>query len=124
MYTESIEKRHRRTTQINAVSGLRTFDMFGKRNAQSVQNNPKRQCGKKEFGNDRRAKYRKEKDRLQLGFVMLMLAFERMGMYYNHTIYHMRMSKECDTSQISNEEQRQEYPNYTFQFFFQIDSPG
>ena len=54
------------------------------------------------------AKRRKEKDSFQFHFRMLMLPFKRMRVYDNHPIYHMRVSKKGNTSQIGNKYQWKE----------------
>ena len=43
-------------------------------------------------------KRRKEEYRFNLRFRMTMFTFERVGMYNNYPIYHMRVSKQCNTS--------------------------
>ena len=43
-------------------------------------------------------KRRKEEYRFNLRFRMAMFTFERVGMYNNYPIYHMRVSKQCNTS--------------------------
>ncbi len=54
------------------------------------------------------AKEERKKDSFQFHFRMLMLPFKRMRMYDNHPIYHMRVSKKGDPSQIGNKYQRKE----------------
>ena len=51
---------------------------------------------------------RKEKDSFQFHLRMLMLPFKRMRVYDNHPIYHMRVSKKGDPSQIGNKYQWKE----------------
>ena len=53
-------------------------------------------------------KRRNEKDSFQFHFCMLMLPFKRMRVYDNHPIYHMRVSKKGNTSQIGNKYQWKE----------------
>ena len=53
-------------------------------------------------------KRRKEEYRFNLCFRMAMFTFERVGMYNNYPIYHMRVSKKGDPSQIGNKYQRKE----------------
>lgn len=51
---------------------------------------------------------KKGKDSFQFHFCMLMLPFKRMRVYDNHPIYHMRVSKKGNTSQIGNKYQWKE----------------
>lgn len=43
---------------------------------------------------------------------MLMLALEWMGMHNDNTIHHMRVGKQRNSSQIGNEQQREETLHY------------
>ncbi len=51
---------------------------------------------------------REEENCFQFHLRMLMLPFKRMRMYDDYPIYHMRVSKKGDPSQIGNKYQRKE----------------
>ena len=67
-----------------------------------------RGCGRRSEQTTGSSKRRKEKDSFQFHFCMLMLPFKRMRVYDNHPIYHMRVSKKGNTSQIGNKYQWKE----------------
>ena len=54
------------------------------------------------------AKEERKKDSFQFHLRMLMLPFKRMRMYDDYPIYHMRVSKKGNPSQIGNKYQRKE----------------
>lgn len=94
-----------RRTQINATTGSYQFDAFY---SQQTQQYPKDRCGRRSEQTTGSSKRRKEKDSFQFHFRMLMLPFKRMRVYDNHPIYHMRVSKKGNTSQIGNKYQWKE----------------
>lgn len=91
-----------RRAQINATTGSYQFDAFYSRHRQQTQQYPKDRCGRRSEQTTGSSKRRKEKDSFQFHFCMLMLPFKRMRVYDNHPIYHMRVSKKGNTSQIYN----------------------
>ena len=97
-----------RRAQINATTGSYQFDAFYSRHSQQTQQYPKDRCGRRSEQTTGSSKRRKEKDSFQFHFCMLMLPFKRMRVYDNHPIYHMRVSKKGNTSQIGNKYQWKE----------------
>ena len=81
-------KKRRGSTQANTATKLYTLDAFRGKNAQYTQQN--------------------KENRL----CMLMLALEWMGMHNDNTIHHMRVGKQRNSSQIGNEQQREETLHY------------
>ena len=97
-----------RRAQINATTGSYQFDAFYSRHSQQTQQYPKDRCGRRSEQTTGSSKRRKEKDSFHFHFCMLMLPFKRMRVYDNHPIYHMRVSKKGNTSQIGNKYQWKE----------------
>ena len=94
-------KKRRGSTQANTATKLYTLDAFRGKNAQYR----KRRKGR---GNERG----KIENGFQLHLCMLMLALEWMGMHNDNTIHHMRVGKQRNSSQIGNEQQREETLHY------------
>ena len=90
------------------ISAANQFDAFYSRHSQQTQQYPKDRCGRRSEQTTGSSKRRKEKDSFQFHFCMLMLPFKRMRVYDNHPIYHMRVSKKGNTSQIGNKYQWKE----------------
>lgn len=108
-------KKRRGSTQANAATKLYTLDAFRGKNAQYTQQNKENRRGNRKRRKGRGNERGKIKNGFQLHLCMLMLALEWMGMHNDNAIHHMRVGKQRNSSQIGNEQQREDILHYILQ---------
>lgn len=109
----SVSKRERRSPEADGFIRIATLDVFRRKDIQHTQQDKKYRCGRKGYGKRRREERGKKKNGLRFVLGMFMFSLERVGMRNNHTVYHMRVGKQRNASQIGNEQQREEPFHYT-----------
>ena len=105
-------KKRRGSTQVNAATKLYTLDAFRGRNAQYTQQNKENRRGNRKRRKGRGDERGKIENGFQLHLCMPMLPLEWMGMHNDNAIHHMRVGKQRNSSQIGNEQQREETLHY------------
>lgn len=105
-------KKRRGSTQANTSTKLYTLDAFRGENAQYTQQNKENRRGNRKQRKGRGDERGKIENGFQLHLCMLMLSLEWMGMHNDNTIHHMRVGKQRNSSQIGNEQQREETLHY------------
>ena len=105
-------KKRRGSTQANTSTKLYTLDAFRGKNAQYTQQNKENRRGNRKQRKGRGDERGKIENGFQLHLCMLMLSLEWMGMHNDNTIHHMRVGKQRNSSQIGNEQQREETLHY------------
>lgn len=109
----SVSKKERRSPEADGFIRIATLDVFCRKDTQHTQQDKKYRCGRKGYGKRRREERGKKKNGLRFVLGMFMFSLERVGMRNNHTVYHMRVGKQRNASQIGNEQQREEPFHYT-----------
>ena len=108
-------KKRRGSTQANTATKLYTLDAFRGKNAQYTQQNKENRRGNRKRRKGRGNERGKIENGFQLHLCMPMLPLEWMGMHNDNAIHHMRVGKQRNSSQIGNEQQREDILHYILQ---------
>ena len=111
----SDSKKGRGSAQANTATKLYTLDAFRGKNAQYTQQNKENRRGNRKRRKGRGNERGKIENGFQLHLCMPMLPLEWMGMHNDNAIHHMRVGKQRNSSQIGNEQQREDILHYILQ---------
>ena len=111
----SDSKKGRGSAQTDAATRLYTLNAFRGRHAQYTQQNKENRRGNRKRRKGRGNERGKIENGFQLHLCMPMLPLEWMGMHNDNAIHHMRVGKQRNSSQIGNEQQREDILHYILQ---------
>ena len=103
--TSTNEDTNRRGTQANAVVRPTQAETRRARHNQQAQQGTEAGNGNKQHRNGGSHIVVEEKDCFGLALGVLMTGFEGMRVHNNNTVHHMRVSEQCDSSPIRQEQQ-------------------
>ena len=103
--TSAEEDTSRRSPQTNAVLRPTQAKARRTRHNQQPQQGTKTGNGNKQHRNGGSHIVVEEKDCFGLALGVLMTGFEGMRVHNNNTVHHMRVSEQCDSSPIRQEQQ-------------------